>query len=517
MVFFNTDPTGAVAEMERGSRERDAERRAALPESRFAVATTNRLIRAVWPAAGVLAIIVGIAIGEIFVALAAATIVVAGAAAHFWTRWSLERFTASVSISQTHAFVGEQIELRLRIENKKILPLPGLRARVVLPDVLEPSDERFDPQAGSPPFTGVVGRSAAVRWYERITWHWRIPLRARGYYRLAPIELRSTDVFGVFARERAQPPERSLWVYPEIVPLPDIPLPQLRPHGDRRGGQRLFEDVTRLRTIRDYRPGDPLKRIDWKSTARRQELQSRVYDPSSDLVAAVALNVSTLPVAWEGFYADIFERAVIAAGSLAAAHDARRIPVGLIANCTYPGRDAAIRVPPSRAPGQMTRILEALAMADVYTLVPIGRMLAEESRWLPYGSTIALVTAVVTPALESSLARLHRRGIDTAVFYVGLGDAPALAGGAEVHDIRDALAGIHFEQLPGSENWIRSDLRRDVRNGPAPEPDAPPVDLPRFGAANGAGDAPDPDRGPEPAASAPTDNPWARPRGGEDR
>ena len=506
MVFFNLDPTGAAQEMQADARQKEAELRAARPESRYAAAYTNRFLRAVWPAAGLLAIVIGVALDEIFIALAAAVVLVAGLGARAWTRFALERFDLGLSLSQTHAFVGETIELSLRMENRKLLPLPGLRMRMHLPDVMEPENERFDIRAESLAGHGAVARSTAVRWYERIIWRWRVPLRARGYYRIARIDLRATDVFGVFARERAHPAERALWVYPEIVPLDRFDLPRLRPHGDSRGGQTLFEDVTRLQTLRDYRPGDPLKRIDWKATARRRELQSRVYDPSSDLVTVVALNVSTLPVAWEGFYADIFERAVIAAGSLAAAYSAERMPVGLLANCTYPGRDAAIRVPVSRAPGQMTRILEALAMADVFTLVPIQRMLTEEARRLPFGSTIALVTAVITPALESSLDRLRRQGVEAAVFYVGLGDAPARAGGAPVHDIRGALEGIHFEQMPGSDAWIRSSRiwAREEPPAPAAEAaDAEPVELPAFGSGT--------------AAAAEPASPWARPDSGARR
>ena len=166
---------------------------------------------------------------------------------------------------------------------------------------------------------GEIIRSTSMRWYERLTWRYQIPLRSRGYYHLAACELRAGDLFGVYRRQREEEASQWLWVYPEVLPLDRLDLPQLRPHGERRGGQRLFDDPTRLQTVRDYRPGDPLKRIDWKATARRQAVQTRVYEPASDLVAVVALNVSTLPVAWQGFYGDIFERAVSVAASLSTA------------------------------------------------------------------------------------------------------------------------------------------------------------------------------------------------------
>ncbi len=445
---------GMSLEIEAETRKRQRDERLERPQSRFAAEHTNTWIRTMWPFAAVLVMVVAVAIDQIVIALVAGTVLTAGVFAWAWARWSLERLLFSYTLSQTHAFVGETVELALRFENRKLLPLPSLRMRLILPELLEPANAPFTRVASvGGAEVGEIVRSTSLRWYERLTWRYRIPLRMRGYYQLAESELTASDVFGAFRRQREEQPELRLWVYPEVLPLERLELPQLRPHGERRGGQRLFDDPTRLQTIRDYRPGDPLKRIDWKATARRREVQSRVYDPASDLVAVVALNVSTLPIAWQGFYGDVFERAVSVAASLASAWAESRAPVGLLANCTFPGNDAPIRVTPSRSPGQMTRILEALAMADVFTLTPIDRMLTDERRRMPFGSTVALVTAVVTRPLEISIDRLRRHGVEVAVVYVGIDDPPTQAGGAVVYDIRDALAGLEYERVGHGGAW----------------------------------------------------------------
>lgn len=445
---------GMSLEIEAETRKRQRDERLERPQSRFAAEHTNTWIRTMWPFAAVLVMVVAVAIDQIVIALVAGTVLTAGVFAWAWARWSLERLLFSYTLSQTHAFVGETVELALRFENRKLLPLPSLRMRLILPELLEPANAPFTRVASvGGAEVGEIVRSTSLRWYERLTWRYRIPLRMRGYYQLAESELTASDVFGAFRRQREEQPELRLWVYPEVLPLERLELPQLRPHGERRGGQRLFDDPTRLQTIRDYRPGDPLKRIDWKATARRREVQSRVYDPASDLVAVVALNVSTLPIAWQGFYGDVFERAVSVAASLASAWAESRAPVGLLANCTFPGNDAPIRVTPSRSPGQMTRILEALAMADVFTLTPIDRMLTDERRRMPFGSTVALVTAVVTRPLEISIDRLRRHGVEVAVIYVGIDDPPTQAGGAVVYDIRDALAGLEYERVGHGGAW----------------------------------------------------------------
>ena len=507
---------GMMTELEAGTRRDERERQVA--GGTWGFRHDHRLIRNIWAPATVIVVLLGVAVGEIIVSLVAATVLVAGWAAWTWTRYALHRLDTEVAISQTHAFVGESLQLSLRLANRKIVPLTALQVRLNLPDILEPSNQEFSKLHESAPQEGVVVRSTSLRWYERLTWQFEIPLITRGHFQLARVDLKSGDMFGVYRRERTDEAEHTLWVYPEVIALERFGLPRLRPQGDQRGGERLFEDPTRLQTIRDYRPGDPLKKVDWKATARRQALQSRVYDPSSDLIAVVALNVSTLPHAWQGFFGDIFERAVSVAASLANDFAQERVPVGLLANCTWPGHDTAIRVPPSRASGQMTRILEALAMADVFTLVRIERMLAEER--LTYGSTLALVTAVLTPALESSLIRLKRHGAQIGLIYVGIEDPPSTFAESPVYDIRGALEGLHYERIGEAGPWARTD-RLYARQRP-PEP-TEEVEVPTF--VGGESDAVDAEvagseRQPVAVAAVPPtsdraarrdESPWSRP------
>src|SRR5262249_34724205 len=145
--------------------------------------------------------------------------------------------------------------------------------------------------------------------------------------------------------------------------------------------------------IRDYRPGDPLKRIEWKATARRGVMQSRVYEPSSSLYLLVALNVTTLEFVWEGYDPVRLERSISLAGSVARCAHEHRSAVGRIANSSYPGSARAMSTPAGRDPDQLTRILEALAMVSPLTLAPLEDVLEEAARRLPLGATVVLVAS----------------------------------------------------------------------------------------------------------------------------
>jgi hypothetical protein len=78
-----------------------------------------------------------------------------------------------------------------------------------------------------------------------------------------------------------------LLVYPKILPLEDIGIPSRHPFGDLRVKRHLFEDPVLVMTTREYVNGDPLKYIHWKSTARLQKLQSRVFEHTTTIDMAL--------------------------------------------------------------------------------------------------------------------------------------------------------------------------------------------------------------------------------------
>ncbi len=411
---------------------------------RFVRTSENRLLRESWIALSLLTVILGIAVGEIVISLVGSGVFVAGWLARLWGRLALTRLDVAQELSQDHAFVGESIRYRMRISNRKLLPLPWLSLRTEVPEALPPLGRNLEP-IGTPKM-GRLDRLTGLRWYERLTWEYTIPLNHRGYFAFGRTALRAGDLFGFFTRERVVPTALSLWVYPPILPMEPLGLPTLRPMGEERGADPLFDDPARLRGLRDYQTGDPLRRVDWRATARRQRLQTRTFDPASSPSLLLALNVATMPEAWQGFYGELFERAVAVCASLATAYADARVPFGLVANCTYPGRDGTIRLPMGRAESQMIRALEALAMVDVYAVAPIERVLQEESRRVPQGSSVALVTAIMTPALVVALADLRHRGLPVSVVWAGTDDPPRLPAGVPVHDVRSALTGRRFYQ-----------------------------------------------------------------------
>ena len=335
-------------------------------------------------------------------------LLLAGFVARTWSKNVLKRLTYTRIIPEDRAFPGEPLTVTLRVVNDKLLPVPWLEVRDLVPEALPLRDEHLSPSTSHQAL--YLSRSTHLSWYERVSWPLQFEAPARGYYRLGPARFSSGDIFGLFPVERHDDHYDSIVVYPRLYTLPELGLPAERPFGEQKGRERIFEDPGRIAGSRDYHPGDPMRRIDWKATARRQALQSKVYEPSATLHMLIALNVHTLEHVWEGYLPELLERLLSVAGSVARHGFEEGYAIGLVANGAYPTSDRPMRVPVGRRSEQLMRVLEALAVIGPLTLTPLEKVLDREAQAFPYGATLVCVTARMDEPLAASLRRIAAAG-----------------------------------------------------------------------------------------------------------
>tara|TARA_B100000315_G_scaffold254695_1_gene296303 strand:+ start:45 stop:662 length:618 start_codon:yes stop_codon:yes gene_type:complete len=200
---------------------------------------------------------------------------------------------------------------------------------------------------------------------------------------------------------------------------------------------------------REYHPTDPMKHIDWKATARTSQLQTKVFEPIVSLNVLVALNATTSEHPWEGTNRRLFERAVTVAAS-AAEHASRQgYSFGVVSNAvaTYSGK--WLSVPVGAASSQLSLVLEALAMAGPYAVTSLTRVLQSERGSMPPGTTVVLVTAVITGTLAQDVAVMKERGYRVLVLYAGDG-GPEL----KIPDVPVFLAGPALDPLEENERLL---------------------------------------------------------------
>ncbi len=372
-------------------------------------------------------IIVGAVTGSALVVALSGLAFVVAVTARIWSALSLEQINYSLQSETTHAFIGDEIEMVLNVENRKPLPIPWLRISEFIPKGLEvvgQEEEFIDYMGGTP-----LEEAVSLGRYERLKRRHRLKALGRGHYHFGPSELVSGDLFGLYVRKAAL--QRHSWnliVYPDTQPLPDLELSTARPIGDAKHRLPVWRDPTRPAGIREYRPGDPVKTIDWKSTARRNELFVRVFDPSVSQYAVVLTEGTTTDRPWEGFRLDVLEALASCAASVARhalEHDFR---TGLIVNSTLSlgGRNV---VRPASGPTQLASIMESLAMMRPATMSSLQQLATANARdAIPAGATIFFVAGQLRQSAVAYVSELSRRRHPVTTLWVGREDPPEIPG-----------------------------------------------------------------------------------------
>ncbi|MBI4786168.1 MAG: DUF58 domain-containing protein [Chloroflexi bacterium] len=361
-----------------------------------------------WIRFAVLMIVFGVALHSNALVVLAALLLTVIPVAWAWNRVALWRVSYDRTLSEHRVFVGEQVDLGVRVGNRKILPLAWIKIDDQFPAALKPANKPLAPS--HIPLTGYLSQHAALGAFEGARWQYQVPCNQRGYFILGPARLRSGDLFGLFEREWVSPRTDRLIVYPQIRPMEDWGLPPKDPLGENKSRVPLFYDATRPRGVRDYRPDDAPKHIHWRMTARTGALQVKLYDPTITYQWVLFVNVATFAQAWQGVNSALLERVISLAASIANFAAEHKYAVGMIANGTWPESDQRLKILPSRDPNHLRHILEALAAVTSFVTTPIEVLLANESTKIAWGATLVMITGVVTDEMLAEMLRLRQAG-----------------------------------------------------------------------------------------------------------
>jgi uncharacterized protein (DUF58 family) len=342
-----------------------------------------------------------------------------------WARLALEGLRYSVSVTPPRAFEGDELELTLCIENRKRLPVSRLRIRERLPPGLALIDreDSASPALGATLFQAVT----AVAPNERVRLSYRLRALRRGHYVLGPARIEAGDPFGFYTSSREILASAvQLIVYPKLTARPALMPLLARPLGNVVASMRAFHDPSLPAAVREYRPGDPSRAIDWKVTARRGTPHVRVHDASLSGAVTLLLECDTRAGAAEEGSPAMLECCVRIAGSLAAELVARRNSVGVIANGVPPGERARLAVPPGAGPRQLALILAALARVQPIVVKSLAELVAENAgAMLPFGASVICISGIDCERRSSMLAEWSLRGHPALELRVVDPEAPA--------------------------------------------------------------------------------------------
>ena len=375
------------------------------------------MLNELWLFFAVVLLFIGLVASQGLLLVVGSMVIIISLVAKYWDRLAFRQVTHSRSISQTRAFIGDTLEYSVTLSNEKLLPLIWVDIQDSFPEGLDLPGAAL--RGSGTEVTKQHSITTSLLPYQRVTWKYTLKCLARGYHRIGPVRLRSGDIFGFSAAETRMTEVDHLVVYPRIVDLRQLILTVEHPLGETRGQRPVYQDTTRFLSLREYSPVDPMKHIDWKATARRSRLQTKVFEPVVSINVLIALNATTSEYAWQGSNRRFFERAVTAAASVANYAAECGYSFGLVSNAVASYSGKWLTVPMGASSEQLALVLEALAMAGPYVVTPLVDVLRGERASLPAGATVVLVTSILTQALAEEIREIKQRGYQVQVLYSG--------------------------------------------------------------------------------------------------
>lgn len=190
----------------------------------------------------------------------------------------------------------------------------------------------------------------------------RAVARERGTFRLAGLHVSATSRLGLWRRASRIGDERDIHVYPDLKQLGEYALlartNRLALIGVR-SSRRIGGD-TEFERLRDWHSDDAIQRIDWKATARRDQLTVRDYQASQSQSIVLMIDAGRMMVsrsrAADGTETSLLDAAIDAALMLAFVALSQNDRVGLLAYA-----DGVQRwVPPRGGTRQLNRLIHAV-------------------------------------------------------------------------------------------------------------------------------------------------------------
>jgi uncharacterized protein (DUF58 family) len=305
-------------------------------------------------------------------------------------------------------------------------------------------------KSGSRLLTGIGGMQQ--RSYTARTW-----ITKRGAYPLGPTLLISGDLFGLFVCSRIERLKNTLIVLPMVVEIPYFPIPE----GILPGGKEIHQktlDVTPHATgVREYIPGDPMKRVHWPSTAKRERFMVKVYeqDPQAEvwffLDSQYDIQVSRSGDESEAGEEDLiisrraqiklpedtYEYAISVTASLAKYFLQQKRAVGLVSS----GSKFTV-IPAERGERQIGKILETLAFLKADGDLPLLGCVSVQAKLLPMGSGVILVTSSVNMDILNAVEDLIRRHLHPMVVMLMVNSFGGPTSGEKI------IEGLEMRNVP---------------------------------------------------------------------
>jgi len=342
-------------------------------------------------------------------------------------------------VEPRRATSGDTVTMHLTITNRSLIPTGSLMLEDQLPNQIR-GNARFV-------LDGLFSR-------ESRTVSYRMPRLPRGRYRAGPLHIRLTDPFHLVDVRRSFTATSEIVVAPVVERLRTAEPPRSLDVGDDAGSHSIGARGADDASTREYRTGDDLRKIHWRSSARTGALMVRQEERPWQGQMTVLLDTrsgahvtgpATPDSESDERLQSSFEWAVSAAATVATFGVLNNREVGMLTDLSAP-----IRLPmlTSNQVGDHLALVRSNARASLETLSELLPATARES-------TLIAVLGEVDSASLRLLASVHPRATSTNAMALLL-DVRTWADGPDTGMRSDGAAPVVNSRVQNAARVLRA-------------------------------------------------------------
>jgi uncharacterized protein (DUF58 family) len=303
-------------------------------------------------------------------------------------------------LPKTDYNAGEPLKVTVQFKRSKGFPLFYLLAEEELADKL-----KFVPQqkcAKALLFPGIK----KLFFYE-----YTIDELPRGEHVFRAITLKAGDPLGLFEKEKSLTAPGKIIVYPAYTELLYRPFENQYDQGMTASRERVQRDTTMAVGVRDYQPGDRFSWINWKATAKRNEIMTKEFEQRQSHDVFVVMDC--VPD-------KRFEAVVSFTASLVRAVLKKGAQTGLLTvskeRASFPIRGGE---------QQLQQLFFHLTKIEAKSFVPLEKVLETDSFFIQQSVSLMIITAQLTkPLIEKASFLSGRKGSITLFLVKGPKEPP---------------------------------------------------------------------------------------------
>jgi uncharacterized protein (DUF58 family) len=315
--------------------------------------------------------------------------------------YSLKEFEVTRVLSKSDYNAGEPLKVTVKIKRQRKFPLFYLLIEDTLDDPLKYASEHQKAKALLLP--GLK---------KEFSYEYIIDELPRGEHFFRSFTLRIGDPLGLFEKERKVPVDDKIIVYPAYSEFIYRPFENQYDQGLTASRERVQRDTTMVVGVRDYQPGDRFSWINWKATAKRNEIMTKEFEQrqSHDVFVVMDCVPDKRFEVLVSFTASL-QRAILKKGA----------QTGLLTiskeRASFPIRGGE---------RHLQELFYHLAKIEAKCLTPLEKVLETDGLFIQHSVSFMLVTAQLTKQLVEKASFLgQRKGSITLFLIKGQKEAPA--------------------------------------------------------------------------------------------